>query len=130
MLVTPESSPRGSWIAKIFGPAKPLLLRVGDRQPVQQALVVSQRQRLRLLVGLPLHRSLPPARGTSTRPILYHTLLKLNRAHVGSSTSCPIRRAAKSWLSRRFVCRRDKFFFSGAPALCVVRMLGRQGVEK
>jgi len=49
MLVTPESSPRGSWIAKIFGPAKPLLLRVGDRQPVQQALVVSQRQRLRLV---------------------------------------------------------------------------------
>ena len=39
-------------LAKIFGPAKPLLLGGGDRQPVQQALVVPQRQRLRLFVGL------------------------------------------------------------------------------
>ena len=28
------------WAAKIFGPAKPLLLRVGDRQPVRQTPVV------------------------------------------------------------------------------------------
>src|SRR5215216_727745 len=35
-------------VAKIFGPAKPLLSRVSDRQPVQQTLVVPQRQCLRL----------------------------------------------------------------------------------
>jgi hypothetical protein len=76
---TSESSPGRE--AKIFGPAKPLLLRVGDRQPVQQTLVVPQRQCLRLVVNLPLHRSLPPTRGTTTaHRILYHTLLKLNRA--------------------------------------------------
>src|SRR5918997_5259788 len=47
-LFASESSP---WheVAKIFGPAKPLLLRVGDRQPVQQTLVVPQRQSLRLV---------------------------------------------------------------------------------
>ena len=39
-------------VTKIFGPAKPLLLRVGDRQPVQQTLVVPQRQRLWLVSRL------------------------------------------------------------------------------
>ena len=43
---------------KIFGPAKPLLWGVGDRQPVRQTLVVPQRQRVRLVVDLPLHRFL------------------------------------------------------------------------
>jgi hypothetical protein len=33
MLVASKSSPRVPWAAKIFGPAKPLPLRVGDRQP-------------------------------------------------------------------------------------------------
>jgi hypothetical protein len=46
------------WVAKIFGPAKPLLSRVGDRQPELQTLVVPQRQCLRLAVGHPLHRFL------------------------------------------------------------------------
>ena len=62
-------------VTKVFGPAKLLLLRVGDRQPVQQTLVVPQRQRLWLVVGLPVHRSLPPSRSTVTQSILYHTLL-------------------------------------------------------
>ena len=39
-------------VTKIFGPAKPLLLRVGDRQPVRQTLVVPQRQRLWLVSRL------------------------------------------------------------------------------
>src|SRR5215211_7830645 len=73
-LLAPESSPRVPWVAKIFGPAKPLLSRVGDRQPVQQTLVVPQRQCLQLVVGLALHRSLPPTRGTTTRTkIVPHT---------------------------------------------------------
>ncbi len=38
-------------MTKIFGPAKPLLSGVGDRQPVQQTLVVPQRQSLRLVSG-------------------------------------------------------------------------------
>ena len=45
------SSPNSLQVQK-FGPAKPLLSRVGDRQPVQQTLVVPQRQCLRL-VSLP-----------------------------------------------------------------------------
>src|SRR5215210_4823705 len=64
--------------AKIFGPAKPLLSRVGDRQPVQQTLVVPQRQCLRLVVDLSLHRSLPPTRGTTKTLILYPSLLEQN----------------------------------------------------
>jgi hypothetical protein len=43
---------------KICGPAKPLLSRVGDRQPVRQTLLVPQRLRVRLVVDLPLHRFL------------------------------------------------------------------------
>ncbi len=39
-------------LTKVFGPAKPLLLRVGDRQPVRQTLVVPQRQRLWLVSRL------------------------------------------------------------------------------
>jgi hypothetical protein len=37
---------------------KPLLSGFGDRQPVRQTLVVPQRQRLGLVVDLPLHRFL------------------------------------------------------------------------
>jgi hypothetical protein len=44
--------------AKIFGPAKPLWLRVGDRQPVRQTPVVPQRRGLGLVVNLALHRLL------------------------------------------------------------------------
>src|SRR5918998_890001 len=75
-LFATESSP---WheVAKRFGPTKPLLLRVGDRQPVQQTPVVPQRQGLRLVVYLPVHFPLPPTRGTTTaQPTLYPTLLK------------------------------------------------------
>src|SRR5215211_6478694 len=64
-LLAPESSPRVPWVAKIFGPAKPLLSRVGDRQPVQQTLGVPQRQCLRLVVYLPVQWPLPPTRGTT-----------------------------------------------------------------
>ena len=41
---------------EIFGPAKPLLWGDGDRQPVRQTLLVPHRQRLGLVVDLPLHR--------------------------------------------------------------------------
>jgi hypothetical protein len=41
---------------KIFGLSKPLLSRVGDRQPARQTLVVPLRQRVRLVVDLLLHR--------------------------------------------------------------------------
>ena len=47
------SVPQG---ANILRPAKPLLWGVGDRQPVRQTLLVPQRQRLGLVVDLPLHR--------------------------------------------------------------------------
>src|SRR5215210_3536872 len=63
---------------QIFGLAKSLLSRVGDRQPVRQTLVVPQRQCLRLVVDLSLHRSLPPTRGTTTTLRLYPSLLKQN----------------------------------------------------
>ena len=54
---------------------------------MQQTLVVPQRQCLRLVVSHPLHRSLPPTRGTTTaQPVLYHTLLRLNRA-LGAGVS-------------------------------------------
>jgi hypothetical protein len=88
--LTPEPSPK---LPKVFGPEKPLLLGVGDRRPELQTLVVPQRQRLRLVVDLPLHRSLPPTRGTTTRSILYHTLLIPGRTAGGGSRrlrpSCP-----------------------------------------
>src|SRR5829696_9042861 len=64
-------------VAKIVEPAKPLRSRVGDRQPVLQTPVVPQRRGLRLVVDFPLHRSLPPTRGTTTQPVLYHVLLML-----------------------------------------------------
>src|SRR5215207_9977062 len=92
MLVASKSSPRVPWVAKIFGPAKPLPSRVGDRQPVQQTLVVPQRQCLRLVVGLPVHRSLPPTRGTTTTLRLYPSLPKLNRTPGGGVSAGPIHR--------------------------------------
>src|SRR5215217_4059001 len=64
------SVPQG---AKIFRPAKPLLSRVGDRQPVRQTLVVPQRQRLGLVINLPLHRSLTSwSRYNDTNSIVAH----------------------------------------------------------
>src|SRR5215217_9171203 len=80
MLVAPESNPRVPWVAIIFGPAKPLLLRVGDRQPELQTLVVPQRQCLWLVVGLPVHRSLPPTRGTTACPSIV--------AHITKADAC------------------------------------------
>src|SRR5919107_4729450 len=57
----------------IFGPTKPLLSRVGDRQPVRQTLIVPQRQRLGLVVDLPLHRSLTSwTRYNDTNSIVAH----------------------------------------------------------
>ncbi len=56
--------------AKIFGPAKPLLSGVGDRQPERRTPVVPQRRCSWLVVDLPLHRSLPPTRGATACPRL------------------------------------------------------------
>jgi hypothetical protein len=41
---------------------------------VRQTPVVPQRRRLRLFLVRPLHRSLPPIRGATTRSVLYHVL--------------------------------------------------------
>ncbi len=74
------------WVAKIFGPAKPLLSRVGDRQPEQQTLVVPQRQCLRLVVYLPVQWSLPPTRGTTACPgIVAHITKRSLRPRCGCS---------------------------------------------
>src|SRR5215211_6513433 len=110
-LLAPESSPRVPWVAKIFGPAKPLLSRVGDRQPELQTLVVPQRQCLWLVVDLPLHRSLPPTRGTTTQPILYHTLLMLGRAPgVGTClfTQLSGKQSLRNWLHRELRARMER----------------------
>src|SRR5215207_8910130 len=80
MLVAPESSPRVPWVAKIFGPAKPLLLRVGDRQPELQTLVVPQRQCLRLVVYRPVQWPLPPTRGPTACPGIV--------AHITKADAC------------------------------------------
>src|SRR3712207_4136519 len=64
-------------------------VKSGDRRPVRQTPVVPLRRCLRLVVGLPLHRSLPPTRGTTTLPTVYHTLLELGRAPGGSRLLCP-----------------------------------------
>src|SRR5919112_6006715 len=79
MRVAPKSSPRVPWAAKIFGLAKPLPLRVGDRQPEQQTLVVPQRQCLRLVVYVPVQRPLPPGRGTTACPSIV--------AHITGATT-------------------------------------------
>jgi hypothetical protein len=80
MLVATEGKPGAPWIAKIFGPAKPLPLRVGDRQPEQQTLVVPQRQCLRLVVYLPVQGPLPPSRGTTACPSIV--------AHITKTDAC------------------------------------------
>jgi hypothetical protein len=72
---------------KIFGPTKPLLSRVGDRQPVRQTLIVPQRQRLRLAVNLPLHRSFTSQARYNDTPILYHTLPALGDVPPGGDAS-------------------------------------------
>jgi hypothetical protein len=88
---------RGPWIAKIFGPAKPLLLRVGDRQPEQQTLVVPQRQCLRLVVYLPVQFPLPPTRGTTACPSIVAQITKVKRCScrlrllMSCSPSCQAR---------------------------------------
>jgi hypothetical protein len=73
MLVAPEGRPGAPWIAKIFGPAKPLPLRVAIASPSNKTLVVPQRQCLRLVVYLPVQGPLPPSRGaTPCLPIVAH----------------------------------------------------------
>ena len=52
----------------------------GDRQPERQTLVVPQRQGLRLVVDLPLQRSLPPTRGTMACPAIV--------AHITNTRRC------------------------------------------
>src|ERR687897_1235183 len=97
------SLPKMTSVARIFGPAKPLLLRVGDRQPELQTLVVPQRQGLRLVVDLPLHRSLPPTRGTTTQSTLYHVLLILGRAPGVDTCLCTQpsgKQGLRNWLHR------------------------------
>src|SRR5919107_245575 len=72
----------------IFGPAKPLLSRVGDRQPVRQTLIVPQRQRLGLVVNLPLHRSLTSwTRYNDTNRIVAH--ITNTGPHSWWGVSCP-----------------------------------------
>ena len=57
-------------------------------------------------------------------------LLEEAQSVVTNQISCAKPLPSKNWLSQRFVCRRDEFFFPGTPALCVVMMLGRRGVGK
>src|SRR5215203_501518 len=58
----------------------------GDRQPERQSLVVSQRQCFGLVVYLPLHRSLPPTRGTTACPaIVAHITKHGPRSRCGRS---------------------------------------------
>jgi hypothetical protein len=66
---------------KIFGPSKPLSLRVGDLQPVRQTPVVPQRRCPRLVVDLPLHRFLTScSRYNDTNSIVSYITKTLKRA--------------------------------------------------
>src|SRR5215207_1828743 len=103
MLVAPESSPRVPWVAKIFGPAKPLLLRVGDRQPELQTLVVPQRQCFELVVYLPVQWPLPPTRGTTACPTIVAHITKPMRAPGANPSSRPVDRSAKQLRLSAFV---------------------------
>jgi hypothetical protein len=100
MLVAPESSPRGPWVAKNIRTSEAAPVKSGDRQPVQQTLVVSQRQCLRLVVYLPVQFPLPPTRGTTACPSIV--------AHITKTDACsrcvlPVRSYPRSLVARPFL---------------------------
>src|SRR5215212_1705159 len=81
MLVAHESSPRLPCVrSQNIRTSEAAPVKSGDRQPVQQTLVVPQRQRLWLVVGLPVLRSLPPTRSTTACPSIV--------AHITKADAC------------------------------------------
>jgi hypothetical protein len=75
MSVMGSDAHEGSDETKIFGPAKPLLSGVGDRQPVRETPVVPQRRGPRPVSRLSSSSALTSCSRCNDTPTMYHTLL-------------------------------------------------------
>jgi hypothetical protein len=72
----PLSNPRVTPASKNIRTDEAAPVKSGDRRPVLQTPVVPLRRCLGLVVGLPLHRSLPPTRGTTAYPSIVAHITK------------------------------------------------------